>query len=283
MGSAERPTDEGPLARHEVSLRSRDPAEASAIATRVYREHRLTILGDRRAFAMSLDAASLGPITLGWLSYDTEVRVDAEPHVDAYQINLVSAGQTRAYCGSQRIIATSETGMIFRPDKPTGFAGWRTPSQMLAIRIDRQALEDELEQLLYRPVTGPIAFALALDLSRRGAADWSWLVSTLAASLFDRGPLGTFSAKIDLARALSLIDAQTRRDLRVIKDVRNVFAHAENPVRFISAEVVAKAQKFAQWRDGASARMLFDTAADAAEATISARINALLYEHATPA
>jgi AraC-like DNA-binding protein len=185
MGSAERPTDEGPRARHEVSLRSRDPAEASAIATRVYREHRLTILGDRRAFAMSLDAASLGPITLGWLSYDTEVRVDAEPHVDAYQINLVSAGQTRAYCGSQRIIATSETGMIFRPDKPTGFAGWRTPSQMLAIRIDRQALEDELEQLLYRPVTGPIAFALALDLSRRGAADWSWLVSTLAASLFD--------------------------------------------------------------------------------------------------
>ena len=80
MGSAERPTDDGPGARHEVSLRSRDPVEASAVAARVYHEHRLTILGDHRAFAMSLDAASLGPITLGWLSYDTEIRVDAEPH-----------------------------------------------------------------------------------------------------------------------------------------------------------------------------------------------------------
>jgi hypothetical protein len=37
--------------------------------------------------------------------------------------------------------------------------------------------------------------------------------NTLAKSLFDKGPLGTFSAKIDLARALSLIDRQTRHDL----------------------------------------------------------------------
>jgi AraC-like DNA-binding protein len=105
--------------------------------------------------------------------------------VDAYQINLVTAGQTRAYCGSHQIIATSTTGMIFRPDRPTGFAGWRTPSQMLAIKIERHSLEDELEQLLHRPVTGPIAFALGLDLSRRDGADWNRLVSTLATSIFD--------------------------------------------------------------------------------------------------
>ena len=189
MGSAERRTDGGPGARHEVSLRSHDPVEASAVASRVYHEHRLTILGAHRAFAMSLDAVSLGPITLGWLSYDTEIRVDAEPNVDAYQINLVSSGQTRAYCGSHQIVATSKMGMIFRPDRPTGFAGWRTPGQMLAIKIERNALEDELEQLLHRPVTGAIPFALALDLSRRGAADWNRLVFTLAKDIFDPGSL----------------------------------------------------------------------------------------------
>lgn len=189
MRSAERPTDDGPGVRHEVSLRSRDPAEASAVAACVYHEHRLTILGDHRAFAMSLDAASLGPLTLGWLIYDTEIRVDAEPALDAYQINLVSAGHTRAYCGSQQIVATSKTGMIFRPDRPTGFAGWRTPGQMLAIKIERRALEDQLEQLLHRQVTGPIAFALELNLSRRSAADWNQLVSTLAKTLFDPGSL----------------------------------------------------------------------------------------------
>src|SRR5438067_7868988 len=158
MATAERRTDHGPGARHEVHLRSRDPVEASAVAATVYHAHRLTVLGDHRAFGMTLDAASLGPITLGWLLYDTEIRIDAEPHADAYQINLVSAGQQmRAYCGSDEIVATLNRGMIFGPDRPTGFAGWRTPSLMLAIKIERHALEDELEQLLHRPVPGPIA------------------------------------------------------------------------------------------------------------------------------
>src|SRR5437667_3898208 len=104
MGSPEPPTADAPRARQEVSLRCRDPVEASAAAARVYGQHRLAILGDRRAFAMSLDAVSLGPITLGWLSYDTEVRLDAEPLSDAYQVNLVS-GQMRAYCGAHQIVA----------------------------------------------------------------------------------------------------------------------------------------------------------------------------------
>lgn len=185
MAIAERPTDDGPVARHDVSVRSRDPVEASAVAARVYHEHRLTILGDHRDFTMSLDATSLGPITLGWLSFDTEVRIDSEPHAGAYQVNLVNGGQTRAYSGSDQIIATSTRGMVFRPDRPTGFAGWRTPCQMLAIKIERDALEDELRQLLHRPVTGPIPFELALDLSCRSAADWKWLVCTLVTGLFD--------------------------------------------------------------------------------------------------
>jgi hypothetical protein len=65
--------------------------------------------------------------------------------------------------------------------------------------------------------------------------------NVLAADLFERGALSTFSAKIDLARALGLIDIATRRDLRAIKNVRNVFAHAEERVRFASAPIVEKA------------------------------------------
>ena len=238
MGSAERrPTDERPGARHEVSLRSRDPVEANAAAGRVYHEQRLTILGDHRTFAMSLDAASLGPITLGWLSYDVEVRVDAEPDVDAYQVNLVTAGQTRAYCGSHQIVATSTRGMIFRPDRPTGFAGWRTPGQMLAIKIERRALEDALEQLLHRPVTGPIAFALALDLSHRGAADWNRLVCTLATSLFN--PESLFRQPIMTA---PLVDAiLTGFLLSADHDLR---AHLDSHARSIGPATVRRAHEY---------------------------------------
>jgi hypothetical protein len=54
----------------------------------------------------------------------------------------------------------------------------------------------------------------------------------LAKQVFDNGPLGTFSAKIDVARALALIDDATRSDLRFIKAPRNLFAHAERRGRF---------------------------------------------------
>jgi AraC-like DNA-binding protein len=237
MAIAEGPTDDGPGARREAHLRSRDPAEASALAARVYHEHRLTVLGDRRAFAMTLDAASLGPITLGWLLYDTEIRVDAEPHADAYQVNLVTAGQLRGYCGSHQIVATPSTGMIFRPDRPTGFAGWRTPSLMLGIKIERHALEDALEQLLHRPVTGPIGFALPLDLSRRGAADWNQLVCTLATGFFD--PESLFRQPIMTAplvhAILSGLLLSADHDLR---------AQLDAPTRSIGPTTVRRAHEY---------------------------------------
>jgi AraC-like DNA-binding protein len=190
MAGAERPTDEWPGARHEVSRRSREPVDAGAVALSVHHEHLLTMLGGHRALTLGLDDGSLGPITLGpitlsWLSFDTDTRVDTEPPTDAYQVNLVSAGQLRAYCGSDQMIATSTRAMIFRPDRPAGFEGWLTSGQMLMINIERHALEDELQRLLHRPVIRPIAFELALDLSRRAAADWTGLAYTVASGLSD--------------------------------------------------------------------------------------------------
>jgi AraC-like DNA-binding protein len=189
MTSAERPTDDGPGSRHEGGPSSRDHVEASAAAALFSHEHRLATLGDHRELTMSLDDASLGPIKLGWLSFDADSQVDIEPPADAYQVNLVSAGQARAYCGSDQMVATSTRGMVFRPDRPSGFAGWRSPGHMLAIKIDQHALEDELQQMLHRPVTEPISFELALDFSRRAAADWNRLVCTLATGLFDHDSL----------------------------------------------------------------------------------------------
>ena len=105
--------------------------------------------------------------------------------------------------------------------------------------------------------------------------------NTLAKELFDR-PLGSFSAKIDVARAMGLIDATAHRDLRAIKGLRNLFAHVERPVHFTSPEVIKKAkQLFAQkCGKGASVRKLFDAAADSAEGAINAKIDSLLYEQA---
>ncbi len=58
--------------------------------------------------------------------------------------------------------------------------------------------------------------------------------------LFDpRFPLSTFSATIDVAYALGLIDPVVRRNANYIREIRNVFAHRIAPTSFRTKEVAA--------------------------------------------
>lgn len=80
------------------------------------------------------------------------------------------------------------------------------------------------------------------DQSDRGAAivGAAWLEESMSAALesylhshpksWERlfggnGPLGTFSAKIDLSRLLGLITDVIWSDLHILRDIRNQFAH----------------------------------------------------------
>jgi hypothetical protein len=58
--------------------------------------------------------------------------------------------------------------------------------------------------------------------------------------LFDyEGPLGTFASKILLARAMGFIDVVAYRDLDLIRQLRNEFAHSRRHFGFETPEVVA--------------------------------------------
>jgi hypothetical protein len=53
------------------------------------------------------------------------------------------------------------------------------------------------------------------------------------------GPLGTFSAKIELGYALSLFGEKSRHDLDLLRRLRNGFAHYRAPLHFDVPEVKA--------------------------------------------
>jgi len=57
------------------------------------------------------------------------------------------------------------------------------------------------------------------------------------------GPLATFSNKIYLAYAMGLIDEITRTDLNIIRNIRNVFAHAMGHVSFANPEIQQECNK----------------------------------------
>jgi hypothetical protein len=73
-----------------------------------------------------------------------------------------------------------------------------------------------------------------------------------ASRIFGRmGPLSNFAAKIEIAYMFSLIDKPIRDDLRVIKGIRNAFAHTTRFVHFGSAHIAKECRKLSTWKDGA--------------------------------
>jgi len=94
----------------------------------------------------------------------------------------------------------------------------------------------------------------------------------LASRLFEEhGPLNGFAAKIDMARALELIDVETYTDLRAIQSIRNAFAGAAGRLNFKSPEIEGRGISFRRWRSGCDLRVLFEESASRAMAAMDTK------------
>jgi DNA-binding MltR family transcriptional regulator len=69
-------------------------------------------------------------------------------------------------------------------------------------------------------------------------------------SLFEPDrPLGSFSAKIRMARALGIFGPKTAHDLNIVRDIRNAFAHGLRRMNFETPEVKQLLASFYCLRD----------------------------------
>jgi hypothetical protein len=66
--------------------------------------------------------------------------------------------------------------------------------------------------------------------------------------LFEAGPLSTFNSRIDLAYAFRLISHEHREDLRLIKDIRNRFAHTPHLIALEEPDIQSMIQKLSLYK-----------------------------------
>jgi AraC-like DNA-binding protein len=171
-----------------VSVHTTDVDEVREVASRVLHPHRLSVVGDAARFAMTLRAASLGPLTVGWLQHDTPVRIESS-HPGYYQVNIPTAGTMTAETGGAEVAADAGMAVVHNPDRPAVFTGWTVPAPLLAVRIARRALDHELEQLLDRTLRRSPDLAPRMDVATGRGAQWLALVRSLATDLTDAGAL----------------------------------------------------------------------------------------------
>jgi hypothetical protein len=114
------------------------------------------------------------------------------------------------------------------------------------IQLASRELEEAHLSRLFREIKGTrsdraagILIATYLEDTLQSAISRAMRLSEGAQrSLFGlNAPLGTFAAKIKIARALHIFGSQTSENLENIRLIRNVFAHAKMSVRFRTKEI----------------------------------------------
>lgn len=73
------------------------------------------------------------------------------------------------------------------------------------------------------------------------------------------GPLSTFNAKIDMARALEIVDEKTYNTLRILKSIRNEVAHPDTASfpKFETEEIINECRKLPGYIDDENCFKLF--------------------------
>lgn len=85
-----------------------------------------------------------------------------------------------------------------------------------------------------------IASQMDVELDKAIERKLGRLVPDLREELYrDDGPMATFARKITMAAALGVVGPISRENLRIIRHVRNAFAHAKRPITFATPEVSA--------------------------------------------
>lgn len=126
-----------------------------------------------KAFFVDTRIGAVGESTAALVRYGTELSAQVIGHEDAYQVNIPLHGALDMSVARTEFTATPEAAAVIGPVGLVGFRGWRTVAeQLFMLKIDRRALERELDRLLGRDTAGAIRFEPLLDLRTGPGARW---------------------------------------------------------------------------------------------------------------
>jgi AraC-like DNA-binding protein len=175
----------GPLPeppRH-VALQTTDVDEARAFCRQMfYGPLQVDPVGDRSGFAFSGDVVMLGPITVGEISYGSDVHVAIADLQTSYHVLAPISGTMRSRHRGTIVIADPSLAAVYRPVGDIDL-DWPGGCRLLSVKVERAALERELDAALDQRVVTPLLLGASFDLADGPGRTWAALVRLLHAEL----------------------------------------------------------------------------------------------------
>jgi AraC-like DNA-binding protein len=165
-----------------------DLDEARAICGELYYDVDVQVLEPDGEFSFAADVLRVGPLIAGELRFGPTVAISAD-QMDAYHVNLPLAGQVESEQGCRVTTASPRRAAVYQPVGPARLCRWPGGSRVICVKIDQDAVEDELEGLLGHPVRGPLRLAPTLDTTRGPGLTWARMATVLRRELDNPGGL----------------------------------------------------------------------------------------------
>ncbi|OSC23655.1 hypothetical protein B8W69_23345 [Mycobacterium vulneris] len=148
-----------------------DPDEAADLLTRAYAPHQLRANVPTH-FDFELRMTETERLRIGRTRIVGGVTIDVPPTSSFYVFCYAPSGTIRAASGQNCVQVSPTTGSVMTPTEPWRFDRWTDDSALLAMRVDRADLEDDLGAILGRPIGPPIRFHPEMDLTDRWGQDF---------------------------------------------------------------------------------------------------------------
>ncbi|WP_203726557.1 AraC family transcriptional regulator [Paractinoplanes durhamensis] len=166
-----------------VALRTRDVGEARAFCQKLfYGPLQVTPVGDCSGFAFFGDVVMLGPVTVGEISYGSDVHVNIADLETAYHVLAPITGTLRSRHRGTTVLADQTRAAVYRPIGAIDL-DWPGDCRLLSVKIERAALERELDAALDQRIVSPLLLGESFDLVDGPGRTWAALVRLLHAEL----------------------------------------------------------------------------------------------------
>ncbi|MBU2664289.1 AraC family transcriptional regulator [Actinoplanes bogorensis] len=161
------------------SLATTDVDEARAFCRRMfYGPLRVDPVGDRSAFAFRADVVSLGSITVGEISYGSDIHVAIPDLETSYHVLAPLTGMLHSRHRGTVVLADPTRAAVYRPIGDIEL-DWPGSCRLLSIKVERGALERELDAALDQQIVTPLLLGDSFNVIDAPGRTWVSLVRLL--------------------------------------------------------------------------------------------------------
>jgi AraC-like DNA-binding protein len=167
-------------------MRTADLDEASGYCRRLFYDAlRVRPVGDAASLNFIAHGMRLGPLALGEIQYGIDVCVTSTDLEIAYHVLVPLTGTVQARQLGQTVAGNPTLAVVLQPVGDIELY-WSADCRLLSVKVDRSALEREVDAALDRKVASPLPLGASFPLVSGPGRSWAALVRLLLEEL--RGP-----------------------------------------------------------------------------------------------